>query len=169
MSWLRTTAARRDHSTRGGCFKYDGGFYEEAIRAGRFKHLHEAQRRTGRRTDEGEGKGGGPSERRPLVVTGQRFHVGALRATYMQILTYSRAQIRERPLYTLYTADITELHSDSCWSQKFRSPAAITRIREHTQTKISLQYAVKILMPIRKLIQNICSHKREEFHDCIFL
>lgn len=80
------------------------------------------------------------------MVTGQSFHDGAFRATSdIQQIELSRYLIlkvshRSHPL----------------------SPAAITQIREHTQKKISLQYALKTFVPIRKLNQNICSHGEEE-------
>lgn len=112
----------------------------------RFKHLYEAQRRTGRRPDEGEGKGGGPSERSPLVVTGQSFHDGAFRAT---------SDIQQIELSRYLILKVSH-------RSHLLSPAAITQIREHTQKKISLQYALKTFVPIRKLNQNICSHREEE-------
>lgn len=80
------------------------------------------------------------------MVTGQSFHDGAFRATSdIQQIELSRYLIlkvshRSHPL----------------------SPAAITQIREHTRKKISLQYALKTFVPIRKLNQNICSHREEE-------
>lgn len=127
----------------------------------RFKHLYEAQRRTGRRPDEGEGKGGGPSERSPLVVTGQSFHDGAFRAT---------SDIQQIELSRYLILKVSH-------RSHLLSPAAITQIREHTRKKISLQYALKTFVPIRKLNQNICSHREEEeeeeaekkIHNCIFL
>lgn len=91
-------------------------------------------------------EGGGPSERSPLVVTGQSCHDGAFRAT----------------------SDIQQIELSRYLIQKVShrshllSPAAITQIREHTRKKISLQYALKTFVPIRKLNQNICSHREEE-------
>lgn len=91
-------------------------------------------------------EGGGPSERSPLVVTGQSFHDGAFRATSdIQQIELSRYLILKVSHHT-----------------HLLSPAAITQIREHTRKKISLQYALKTFVPIRKLNQNICSHREEE-------
>lgn len=128
----------------------------------RFKHLYEAQRRTGRRPDEGEGKGGGPSERSPLVVTGQSFHDGAFRATSdIQQIELSRYLIlkvshRSHPL----------------------SPAAITQIREHTRKKISLQYVLRRLCADQKIKSKYLltprgrrrrRSRKKKIHNCIFL
>lgn len=91
-------------------------------------------------------EGGGPSERSLLVVTGQSCHDGAFRATSdIQQIELSRYLILKVSHHT-----------------HLLSPAAITQIREHTRKKISLQYALKTFVPIRKLNQNICSHREEE-------
>lgn len=112
----------------------------------RFKHLYEAQRRTGRRPDEGEGRwrsiwaepsSGDGSELSWRCVQGNFWHT----ADRTEPLSY----FKSFPSFT-----------------SAQSSCDNTNQGTHTEENLSAIRVKDVCVPIRKLNQNICSHREEE-------